>query len=47
MINFTFLIQVIHTDFEKTFVMAEVMNFDDFKELGSESACKVSLISMN
>jgi len=30
----------IHTDFEKGFIMAEVMNFDDFKELGSEAAVK-------
>ncbi|XP_066940826.1 obg-like ATPase 1 isoform X1 [Macrobrachium rosenbergii] len=30
----------IHTDFEKGFVMAEVMKFDDFKELGSEAAVK-------
>lgn len=33
----------IHTDFEKGFIMAEVMGFDDFKELGSEAACRVSL----
>ena len=32
----------IHTDFEKGFVMAEVMKFSDFKEEGSEAACKVS-----
>jgi len=32
----------IHTDFEKGFIMAEVMKFDDFKEEGSEAACKVS-----
>lgn len=31
----------IHTDFEKGFIMAEVMKFDDFKEEGSEAACKV------
>ena len=31
----------IHTDFEKGFIMAEVMKFDDFKELGSEAAVKV------
>jgi ribosome-binding ATPase YchF (GTP1/OBG family) len=31
----------IHTDFEKGFIMAEVMKFDDFKAEGSESACKV------
>lgn len=30
----------IHTDFEKGFVCAEVMKFDDYKELGSESAVK-------
>ena len=31
---------VIHTDFEKGFIRAEVMHFDDFVELGSESACR-------
>jgi len=31
----------IHTDFEKGFIMAEVMKFDDFKEEGTEAACKV------
>lgn len=31
----------IHTDFEKGFIMAEVMKFEDFKEEGSELACKV------
>ena len=31
----------IHTDFEKGFIMAEVMKFDDFKELGTETAVKV------
>lgn len=30
----------IHTDFEKGFVCAEVMKFDDYKELGSETAVK-------
>ena len=30
----------IHTDFEKGFIMAEVMKFDDFKEHGSENAVK-------
>jgi len=30
----------IHTDFEKGFIMAEVMNFNDFKEEGSEAAAK-------
>jgi len=32
----------IHTDFEKGFIMAEVMKFDDFKEHGSEVACKAA-----
>lgn len=32
----------IHTDFEKGFVMAEVMKFDDFKENGSEAATKAA-----
>ncbi|MGH0120381.1 UNVERIFIED_CONTAM: hypothetical protein FKN15_039184 [Acipenser sinensis] len=31
----------IHTDFEKGFIMAEVMKFEDFKEGGTESAVKV------
>lgn len=31
----------IHTDFEKGFIMAEVMKYADFKEEGSESAVKV------
>ena len=31
----------IHTDFEKGFIMAEVMKFVDFKEHGSENATKV------
>jgi len=31
---------VIHTDFEKGFIMAEVMSFEDLKELGSEEAVK-------
>lgn len=30
----------IHTDFEKGFIMAEVMHFKDFKEEGSEASCK-------
>ena len=33
---------VIHTDFEKGFICAEVMAFTDFKELGSEVACKAA-----
>ncbi len=31
---------VIHTDFEKGFIRAEVMSYDDFVELGSEAACR-------
>jgi GTP-binding protein YchF len=31
---------VIHTDFEKGFIRAEVMSYDDFVELGSEAAAK-------
>ena len=30
----------IHGDFEKGFIMAEVMAFDDYKEGGSETAVK-------
>ncbi|KAJ6216875.1 hypothetical protein RDWZM_008032 [Blomia tropicalis] len=32
----------IHTDFEKGFIMAEVMKFDDFKEAGNENAVKAA-----
>ncbi|XP_017768851.1 PREDICTED: obg-like ATPase 1 [Nicrophorus vespilloides] len=32
----------IHTDFEKGFIMAEVMKFIDFKEEGSETAAKAA-----
>ncbi|XP_025107448.1 obg-like ATPase 1 [Pomacea canaliculata] len=32
----------IHTDFERGFIMAEVMAFQDFKEAGSEAGCKAS-----
>ena len=32
----------IHTDFEKGFIMAEVMPFEDFKEHGSEAATKAA-----
>ncbi|KAK9537620.1 hypothetical protein VZT92_005222 [Zoarces viviparus] len=32
----------IHTDFEKGFIMAEVMEFQDFKEEGSENAVKAA-----
>ncbi|MFW5793192.1 MAG: redox-regulated ATPase YchF [Bacteroidota bacterium] len=31
---------VIHSDLERGFIRAEVMKFDDLKELGSEQACK-------
>ena len=31
---------VIHTDFEKGFIRAEVIKYDNFVELGSESACR-------
>merc|ERR1739846_46231 len=30
----------IHTDFEKGFIMAEVMKFDEYKEQGSEAGVK-------
>merc|ERR1712232_463148 len=32
----------IHTDFEKNFIMAEVMSFDDLKEHGTEAAVKAA-----
>lgn len=31
---------IIHTDFEKGFIRAEVIKYDDFISLGSEAACK-------
>lgn len=31
---------VIHTDFEKGFIRAEVIHYDDFVSFGSEAACK-------
>ena len=31
---------VIHTDFEKGFIRAEVIKYDDYIALGSEAACK-------
>jgi len=31
---------VIHTDFEKGFIRAEVIKYDDFVKLGSEAACR-------
>jgi len=33
---------VIHTDFERGFVCAEVMKFEDFKEIGSEGAMRAA-----
>jgi GTP-binding protein YchF len=33
---------VIHTDFEKGFIRAEVISYSDFVECGSEAACKES-----
>jgi GTP-binding protein YchF len=33
---------VIHTDFEKGFIRAEVIKYQDFVELGSESACRAA-----
>jgi len=33
---------VIHTDFEKGFIMAEVMKYDDLHELGSDAAVKAA-----
>lgn len=33
---------VIHTDFERGFICAEVMKYEEFKELGSESAVKAA-----
>ena len=30
----------IHTDFEKGFIRAEVISYDDFIKLGSEQACR-------
>ena len=33
---------VIHTDFEKGFIRAEVIKYDDFVSLGSESACRAA-----
>jgi len=32
----------IHTDFERGFICAEVMKFDELKELGSEAAVKAA-----
>ena len=33
---------VIHTDLMKTFILANVMKFDDLVECGSETACRAS-----
>jgi ribosome-binding ATPase YchF (GTP1/OBG family) len=32
----------IHTDFERGFICAEVMKFDELKEIGSENAVKAA-----
>ena len=37
----------IHTDFEKGFILAEVMAYEDYKEAGSEAAVKVERIFMH
>jgi ribosome-binding ATPase YchF (GTP1/OBG family) len=31
---------IIHTDFEKGFIRAEVIKYDDYTALGSEKACR-------
>jgi len=31
---------IIHTDFEKGFIRAEVIKYQDYVELGSEAACR-------
>ena len=33
---------VIHTDFEKGFIRAEVIGYDDYIKYGSEAACKAA-----
>ena len=33
---------VIHTDFEKGFIRAEVISYDDYIKYGSEAACKAA-----
>ena len=33
---------VIHTDFQKGFIKAQIVNFDDLVELGSEAAVKAA-----
>jgi ribosome-binding ATPase YchF (GTP1/OBG family) len=33
---------VIHTDFEKGFIKAEVISYDDYIQYGSEAACRES-----
>jgi hypothetical protein len=32
----------IHTDFEKGFIRAEVISYDDYVKYGSEAACKAT-----
>jgi obg-like ATPase 1 len=34
----------IHTDFEKGFIMAEIMKYEDLKECGSEANAKVGML---
>ena len=31
---------IIHSDFERGFIRAEVIKYEDFIELGSEAACR-------
>jgi ribosome-binding ATPase YchF (GTP1/OBG family) len=31
---------VIHTDFERGFIKADVISYEDFKKYGTESACR-------
>ena len=33
---------VIHSDFERGFIRAEVIKYDDFVKYGSESACRAA-----
>ena len=33
---------MIHTDFQKGFIKAQIVNFDDLVELGSEAAVKAA-----
>lgn len=42
MCHFFWFAGVIHTDFERGFICAEVMKFDELKELKTESAVKAA-----